>query len=258
MVAKPATLEGFASEIAIRMSRQFVSFGTGFSRQNDYLTQARSSVEKRRTVVKPHQGAPPGRLSALPREANMDGSQLITVQVREKCSRRIVRSLQLREIRARAQRPAFRVQQLRLWTSILDWNQAPAMQLVQLYAQHWEQELYFRELKLELRRSGCLQNQMLETMAQEIAPWILSGALIARERAGAALGEVAVLRVSFVKLLELLRLLWLAQAAKPFQSSPFRFIGYASGASSTMAARGWLLHLAKNVAICFESSFLAV
>lgn len=141
-----------------------------------------------------------------------DGSRLITVHVREKGSKRIIRSLQLREIQARVHRPGFRGQQLRLWTSILDERQAPAMELVRLYAQRWEQELYYRQLKLELRRSDRLQSQTLETMAQEIATWILSSVLIARERARAARGEVAVLRVSFVKLLELLRPLWLVLA----------------------------------------------
>ena len=141
-----------------------------------------------------------------------DGSHLITVQVREEGSQRSVRSLQLREIQARAQRPGFRAQQVRLWTSMLDWRQAPAMELVRLYAHLWEQELYFRQLKLELRRSDRLQSQTQETMAQEIATWILCSALVARERAGAARGEVAVLRVSFVKLLELLRPLWLVLA----------------------------------------------
>ena len=67
-------------------------------------------------------------------------------------------------------------------------------------------------MKLELRRSDRLQSQTLDTMAQEIATWILCSALIARERARAARGEVAVLRVSYVKSLELLRPLWLALA----------------------------------------------
>jgi len=105
-------------------------------------------------------------------------------------------------------RPGFRTQELRLWTSILDWRQAPAMELARLYAQRWEQELYFRQLKCQLRRSERLQSQTVETAAQEIAAWIISSALLARERARAANGQVPVLRVSFAKLLELVRPLW--------------------------------------------------
>ena len=83
------------------------------------------------------------------------------------------------------------------------------MELVKLYTQRWEQELYFRQLKSELRRSERLQSQTVETAAQEIVAWIISSALIARERARAAKGQVPVLRVSFAKLLDLLRPLWL-------------------------------------------------
>jgi hypothetical protein len=139
-----------------------------------------------------------------------DGSQLVEVDVRDKAdSHQIVRTVQVREVRASLQRPGFRTQTLRLWTSILDWRRAPAMELAKLYTQRWEQELYFRHLKSELRRSERLQSQTVETAAQEIAAWIISSALIARQRARAAKGMVPILRVSFIKLVELLRPLWM-------------------------------------------------
>jgi len=47
------------------------------------------------------------------------------------------------------------------------------------------------------------------TAAQEIALFILATALVARERVHAAKGVAPVLRVSFLKVLELLRPLWL-------------------------------------------------
>ena len=134
----------------------------------------------------------------------IDGTSELAV--REKGSaHRIQRHLRLREIRVRVHRRGFRSQLLRLWTSILNERHAPALELARLYAQRWEHELYYRQLKLELRRSDRLQSQTLETAAQEIAAWILSSALIARERARAAGAGIPVLRVSFVKLLELLR-----------------------------------------------------
>jgi len=139
-----------------------------------------------------------------------DGSQLVEVDVRDKAdSHQIVRTVQVREVRASLQRPGFRTQTLRLWTSILDWRRAPAVELAKLYTQRWEQELYFRHLKSELRRSERLQSQTVETAAQEISAWIISSALIARQRARAAKGMVPILRVSFIKLVELLRPLWM-------------------------------------------------
>jgi hypothetical protein len=150
------------------------------------------------------------RVKARVKQRLKDGSNLVDVDVRQKGnSHCVLRQVRLREIRVRLHRRGFRSQELRLWTSILDWRQAPAMELAKLYAQRWEQELYFRQLKSELRRSERLQSQTNETAAQEIAAWIISSALIARERARAAKGQVPVLRVSFAKLLELLRPLWL-------------------------------------------------
>jgi hypothetical protein len=84
--------------------------------------------------------------------------------------------------------------------------------LASLYAQRWEHELYYRELKRQLRKSEVLHSHTLETAAQEIAALIVCSALVAAERARAAAGQGPVLRVSFVKVLELLRPLWLRLA----------------------------------------------
>ena len=124
----------------------------------------------------------------------------------------IVQWLELREIRVSVQRPGHRAQALRLWTSLLDPDPAPAMELVQLYARRWEHELYYRELKRQLRKNEVLQSHTLETGAQEIAAVVLASALLARERARAAGDQTPVLRVSFVKTLELMRPLWLTLA----------------------------------------------
>jgi hypothetical protein len=138
-----------------------------------------------------------------------DGSCLVDVDVRDqRNNHRILRSIRLREIKVQLKRRGFRTQQLRLWTSLLQWKQAPAMELADLYTRRWEHELYFRQLKSDLRRSERLQSQTLETAAQEIGAWIISSALLARERARAAKGVAPVLRVSFSKLLDLLRPLW--------------------------------------------------
>jgi hypothetical protein len=52
----------------------------------------------------------------------------------------------------------------------------------------------------------------METAAQEIAALILAAALLAQERDRATAGKVPVLRVSFIKSIELMRPLWLVFA----------------------------------------------
>jgi Transposase DDE domain len=141
-----------------------------------------------------------------------DGSRLIEVPVRAKGSRQIVQRLTLREIRVQVSRPGHRAQELRLWTSLLEPAAAPAAELAKLYAQRWEHELYYREVKHQLRTGELLHSHTVETAAQEIAALVLASALLAQERSRAAAGEVPVLRLSFAKTLELLRPLWLVLA----------------------------------------------
>lgn len=142
-----------------------------------------------------------------------DGSRLVRVPVQQKGRQHVILQwLQLREIRACVQRPGFRPVQFRLWTSLLDPDTAPARELIELYAQRWEHELYYRELKRQLRKTDVLQSHTLETGAQEIAAIVLASALLARERVRATEGQMPVLRLSFIKLLELMRPLWLTLA----------------------------------------------
>jgi len=142
-----------------------------------------------------------------------DGSRLVRVPVRQKGKpRQVVEWLELREIRVQLHRKGHRSTELRLWTTLLDPKLAPASELVVLYAQRWEHELFYRELKRQLRRSALLQSHTVVTAAQEIAALMLAAALLAKERDRAAAGQVPVLRVSFAKLLELLRPLWLTLA----------------------------------------------
>ena len=142
-----------------------------------------------------------------------DGSRLVRVPVRQKGKPQvIVQWLELREIRVTVQRPGHRSSALRLWTDLLDPVSAPAEEMVALYAQRWEQELFYRQLKRQLRKNEVLQSHTVETGAQEIAAMMVAASLLAAERARAAGGKVPVLRVSFGKLLELLRPLWLVLA----------------------------------------------
>jgi len=142
-----------------------------------------------------------------------DGSRLVRVPVRKKGQPRVILEwLELREIRVQLHRNGHRTTALRLWTTLLDPKAAPARELVALYAQRWEHELFYRELKRQLRKSALLHSHTVPTAAQEIAALMLAAALLAQERDRAAAGQVPILRVSFIKLLELLRPLWLVLA----------------------------------------------
>jgi hypothetical protein len=83
------------------------------------------------------------------------------------------------------------------------------LELAQLYARRWEHELYFRELKRQLRKSDVLQSHTVDTAAQEIAAVVLASALLATERARAAPGDVPAVRVSFAKVLRVVQSMWL-------------------------------------------------
>src|SRR6185369_11126392 len=80
------------------------------------------------------------------------------------------------------------------------------------YAQRWEHELYWKQLKLELRKTELLQSHTPHTGAQEIAAMIIVSSLLAEQRALVAAGEVPVLRVSFAKTLHLVSALWVTLA----------------------------------------------
>lgn len=138
-----------------------------------------------------------------------DGSALVQVPVRAHRSSRIVSWLEVREVRVRVGRPGHRAHDLRLWTSLLDPAAAPALELARVYASRWEHELYFRELKRQVRRTALLQSHTVETGAQEIAALILASAILAAERATAATGTIPALRISFGQLLTIVRGMWL-------------------------------------------------
>jgi hypothetical protein len=140
-----------------------------------------------------------------------DGSRLVRVAVHPPHNRhRVLHWLEVREIRVRVGRPDHRTHELRLWTSLVDVRTAPALELAQLYAQRWEHELYFRELKRQVRKTDLLQSHTIETAAQEVAALVLVSALLAAERVRAAGGQLPVTRVSFTKILELcVKPMWL-------------------------------------------------
>lgn len=117
---------------------------------------------------------------------------------------------QVREILGRVQRGGRGAgTTVRLWTSLLDWRRYPATELLALYARRWEQEIFYKELKVDARSTPYLQSHTPLTAMQEIAALILAYAVLVdyRVKAG-AVGEVGVLRISFLKTLQAVQALW--------------------------------------------------
>jgi len=139
-----------------------------------------------------------------------DGTRLVGLPLRAPHNHhRVIDWLEVREIRVRVGRKGHRAHELRLWTSLIEPAVAPALDLARVYASRWEHELYFREIKRQLRRTELLQSHTVETGAQEIAALLLASAVIASERAHAATGQIPALRVSFGQVLTVVRGIWL-------------------------------------------------
>lgn len=117
--------------------------------------------------------------------------------------------LRMREIRFEVTGRDGKRSEVRLWTSLLDAREYPALEMAQNYARRWEHEVAYRELKLDVRSAELLSSHTLETAMQEVMAVVLAMAVVTRMRiaAGEQLG-VPTLRVSFLKILQLTQQLW--------------------------------------------------
>jgi hypothetical protein len=150
----------------------------------EFLVRAKSNLKRRVLEIYP------------------DGSALVEIRAGKK-------RLLVREIVGQVRRGKGSWSQVRLWTSLLDWKKYPASELLALYARRWEQESFYRELKVDMRSAELVQSHTALTAAQEIAALIMAYAILVEERIKAAkVGEVPVLRISFLKTLEAVRGLW--------------------------------------------------
>jgi hypothetical protein len=137
-----------------------------------------------------------------------DGSALVSVKT-GKGKKALVR-----EIRGRVRRKSGRWVDVRFWTNLLDIREYPAKELLGLYARRWEQELMYRQLKVDMRQSPVLNSHTVHTAAQEVAALVLAHAVVAQSRIEAASEAGSeVIRISFGKTLALVRSLWLVLAA---------------------------------------------
>lgn len=138
-----------------------------------------------------------------------DGSALVEVKALKGRP-----AILLREIQGRVRRAKGLWVDVRFWTNLLDPKKYPAAELLALYAKRWEQEVMYKQLKIDMRQTPVLNSHTPHTAAQEVAALVLAHALLAQARLEAA--EVAgteVLRISFNKTFELIRSLWLTLAA---------------------------------------------
>lgn len=157
-------------------------------------------------LVRVRKNLKPKRLERL-----SDGSALIEVAVRAESGG--LERITLREIRARGLGIHGKRFTLRLWTTLLDESRFPALDLARRYASRWECELYYRELKLDVRHNPLLAGHTVESALQELAALVLASALIARLRVEAAeRSQLPPSRVSFYKLMHLTEALWLGEA----------------------------------------------
>lgn len=150
-----------------------------------------------------------GNLTPKMLETLGDGSALVSVKIPES-----KKTVLVREVRGRVRRKGGKWVDVRFWTNLLDIAQYPARELLALYARRWEQELMYRELKVDMRHAPLLKSHTVHTAAQEVAALVLAHAVVAQSRLQAA--EQAgseVVRVSFGKTLVLVRSLWVVLAA---------------------------------------------
>ncbi|EQD76357.1 transposase IS4 family protein, partial [mine drainage metagenome] len=136
-----------------------------------------------------------------------DGSAIVDVPVRDEQNKK--QRLRLREIQAQGVAVNGKTFTLRLWTSLLDSERFAAEDLARRYIERWEHELYYRELKLDVRSARVLASHAPDTALQEIAALVLASAVIARIRveAGAQL-QVPPRRMSFSQLMQSTEELW--------------------------------------------------
>jgi len=143
-----------------------------------------------------------------------DGSRLVRLDATDEEGQAV--SIEVREIRGQIQRPGKRPVSIRLWTSLLDWEQHPAHELLELYAQRWEVELTVKEIKRTLQKQELLQSYTVETALQEIAALLLAQAAMAEVRAQVAEQErMEVLRISHGQVVRWVQWLWMGWAAYP-------------------------------------------
>lgn len=151
-----------------------------------FIEEVRRSAERCQVLVRVPSGPKTQVLKSLD-----DGSALIEVRVCHAKSQRLKATLRLREVRGQVWRQGAKdaksaCTEVRLWTTLVDDKKHPAQELLALYAQRWEQELFFRELKRHTGREQLLRSGTLQGIQAEYGAMIMAASLLAEQRLQAA------------------------------------------------------------------------
>jgi hypothetical protein len=132
-----------------------------------------------------------------------DGSAWVEVRVCDPDKpRRVLRTIRVREVRGRVWNRRKKLwSEVRLWTS-LGPEQATPEELLGLYARRWEQEIFYKELKIQLRGGDLLAGHTPQSAAQEMLALTVAASLLAGERlaAAAASGDPGILAAGAVRI----------------------------------------------------------
>jgi hypothetical protein len=122
-------------------------------------------------------------------------------------------AIEVREVRGRIQNPGSKKWiEVRFWITLADEKKYPGMELLKLYGFRWEHEIFYKELKINMRGGDVLQSHTPETAGQGVAALLMACALIAEQRLEAArTGDINLLSISFAKTLEQINAFWLYQ-----------------------------------------------
>ena len=111
-----------------------------------------------------------------------DGSALVQAHSEARARAGKASKVLVREVRASITTPGKPPQIIRLWTTLLDEKKHPGQELVKLYAQRWEQEMFFRELKHHVASTGMLKAGSEQSAQAEFVAQILAASLVAQQR----------------------------------------------------------------------------
>jgi hypothetical protein len=161
------------------------------SRQSEVLVRARGNVISHRIR----------RLS--------DGSALVSLRLPVK-SGDTKKTIEVREVLGRIRKPGSKKWiDVRFWTTLTNATEYPAMELLKLYGFRWEHEIFYKELKINMRGGDVLHSHPPETAAQEVAALLMACSIMAEQRLDAARsGNLNPLSISFIKTLEHINALW--------------------------------------------------
>jgi hypothetical protein len=138
-----------------------------------------------------------------------DGSALVSIRLAGK-TKGVQNRLEVREIKGRIRKPGDKKWiDVRFWTTLLDVETYPALELLKLYGFRWEHEIFYKELKINMSGGEVLRSHTPETAAQEVAALLMACSIIAGERLTVSrTGELNPLSISFIKTLEEMNALW--------------------------------------------------